>query len=59
LSSQDNNRWREGLRALDDVIREHIRKEEDVEFPALESMLDERRITKISALIRREEALIV
>jgi hemerythrin superfamily protein len=51
--------WRARVSSLEELIREHIRDEEEKEFPRLRELLDERKTKTISGLIRREEALVL
>jgi len=51
--------WRARVRSLDDLLRTHIRDEEEKEFPRLRQMLDEDRSKVVGGLIRREEALVL
>lgn len=51
--------WGERVQSLRNIIEEHIREEEEVEFPRLRQALDQTRSREISGLIRREEALVV
>lgn len=51
--------WGERVRSLRHIVDEHIREEEEVEFPRLRHALDGTRRRQISGLIRREEALLV
>jgi len=47
------------LRSLNDLLRRHIRDEEDVEFPKLQALMDARASRATSGQIRREEAMIL
>jgi hypothetical protein len=47
------------VRRLQDLIREHIRDEEDVEFPRLRALLAERQHASLAGKILREEALVL
>ena len=51
--------WREPVRSLRDLIRDHIQEEEQVVFPRLRQLLGENRAPKVSGQIRREEALVL
>jgi hemerythrin superfamily protein len=51
--------WRSRVRMLDELIRGHIRDEEEKEFPRLEEMLEEGRARTVAGQIRREEALVL
>lgn len=51
--------WRDRVRRLEDVIRPHIRDEEDVQFPRLRQMLQEKQRMKLGGEILREEALVL
>jgi hemerythrin superfamily protein len=56
-SLQTVSTWRSRVRMLDELIRGHIRDEEEKEFPRLEEMLGEGRARTVAGQIRREEAL--
>ena len=47
------------LHSLHELIADHIRDEEGVQFPKLQPLLDERRSRAASGQIRREEAMIL
>jgi iron-sulfur cluster repair protein YtfE (RIC family) len=51
--------WLEPVRALRGVLEEHIRHEEEVEFPKLQRMMDRTRARTMSLGIRREEAMVI
>src|SRR4051812_18577140 len=51
--------WGERVRRLQDLIGEHIRDEEDVEFPRLRALLQERQNAELAGKILREEALVL
>jgi hemerythrin superfamily protein len=54
-----NEDWSERVRTLRDIISEHARQEEEVEFPRLREALDKDRTRKLSAYIRREESMVL
>ena len=51
--------WAERVRRLQDLIGEHIRDEEDVEFPRLRALLQEQQHASLAGKILREEALVL
>lgn len=51
--------WRDRVHALRTLIASHARQEEEVEFPALRAMLDERAMRRLSGEVEREKALIL
>lgn len=51
--------WLDTVRALRHLIEDHARQEEDVEFPRLRAMLDNRSIAKLSGDVQREKALLL
>jgi iron-sulfur cluster repair protein YtfE (RIC family) len=55
----ENERWRDGVRALRSEIEPHAREEEETEFPRLRELLDQRRTAQLNRKIRQEEALVV
>lgn len=53
-----NADWTSVVRSLRQIIDDHIEDEEQVEFPRLRQVLDERNTRKLAGQIRREEALV-
>jgi hemerythrin superfamily protein len=51
--------WGERVRRLQDLIGEHILDEEEVEFPRLRALLQERQHASLAGKILREEALVL
>jgi hemerythrin superfamily protein len=51
--------WAERVRSLRDLVARHVRDEEDVQFPKLQQLMDERRSRTVSGQIHREEAMIL
>jgi len=51
--------WTERVRQLQEVIGAHIRDEEDVEFPRLRTLLQEKQHASLAGKILREEALVL
>jgi len=51
--------WSERVRRLQEVIGSHIRDEEDVEFPRLRTLLQDRQNASLAGKILREEALVL
>jgi iron-sulfur cluster repair protein YtfE (RIC family) len=51
--------WGERVRQLREVIGSHIRDEEDVEFPRLRALLQDRQYASLAGKILREEALVL
>jgi iron-sulfur cluster repair protein YtfE (RIC family) len=56
---RDGTSWASPLRSLRDLLVPHIRSEEEVEFPKLERLMDERISRTATGKIRREEAMIL
>jgi iron-sulfur cluster repair protein YtfE (RIC family) len=56
---KNNADWTQRVRDLRELIQRHARDEEEVEFPKLRALLDERRSRRVSGRIRREEALVL
>jgi hemerythrin superfamily protein len=54
-----NGEWKERFQSFDYLIREHIRDEEEKEFPRLREMMNEKQSICLSGLIRREESLVL
>jgi hemerythrin superfamily protein len=57
VSSGSN--WTERVRRLQEIISSHLRDEEDVEFPRLRSLLQDRQNVELAGKILREEALVL
>jgi iron-sulfur cluster repair protein YtfE (RIC family) len=53
-----NADWTPVVRSLRAIVEEHIQDEEQVEFPRLRQVLDEKNTRKLAGQIRREEALV-
>jgi hemerythrin superfamily protein len=51
--------WTAPVRSLRDLIQHHVDEEEHVIFPKLRQIFDEKRASKISGQISREESLVV
>ena len=51
--------WSEPVGSLRSLIQEHVEEEEQVVFPQLRQLLDEKRVAKVSGQISREEALLL
>lgn len=56
---KDDPYWIETLRDLKALIEEHVRQEEDVDFPKLRRMLGKRETAHISGSVQREKAFIL
>jgi hemerythrin superfamily protein len=56
---QQDQEWRDGVRALRSEIEPHAREEEESEFPRLREMLSQAGTAELSRKIRQEEALVV
>jgi iron-sulfur cluster repair protein YtfE (RIC family) len=56
---KQNADWTPVVRSLRQIIEGHVQQEEQVEFPRLRQLLDERRTRRLSSRILREEALVV
>jgi hemerythrin superfamily protein len=59
LALASQSQWNERVRRLQDLILPHIRDEEDVEFPRLRRILQEKQHASISGKILREEAMVL
>ena len=59
MTLQGGTAWVEHARSLQALITRHIREEEDVQFPRLQSFLDPEGRRRLAGQVRREEALIV
>jgi hemerythrin superfamily protein len=59
MALESSTDWGERVRRLQDLIGEHIRDEEDVEFPRLRALLQERQNASLAGKILREEALVL
>jgi hemerythrin superfamily protein len=55
----DGADWRGRVNDLHDIIAAHAREEEDVEFPRLREIINQRSGRMISGQVSREEALIL
>jgi hemerythrin superfamily protein len=53
------SQWRDRVRRLSEVILPHIRDEEDVEFPRLRRMLQEKEHASLAGKILREQAMVL
>ncbi len=51
--------WRDRIGQLSDVIRDHVKDEEEKEFPKLRQALDERRSRLLGQHIQREKAMVL
>jgi hemerythrin superfamily protein len=58
-SIKDQNSWIAQVQALRQEIEPHARQEEEVEFPRLRSILNERQAATLSRKIHQEEALVI
>lgn len=56
---KDDPRWRDRVLELRTLIEGHVRQEEEMEFPKLQSVLDEPGIRRLWAHIQREKALLL
>jgi hemerythrin superfamily protein len=56
---KDDPRWRPRVVELRTLIEGHIRQEEEVEFPKLRAALDDQAVTRLSAQMGREKALLL
>lgn len=59
MALRDQAMWREHVRALRDLVANHIREEEDVDFPRLRQVLNDQRRRTLSGKIGREKALVL
>lgn len=55
---KQNEDWTAVVRSLRQVVEAHVQEEEQVEFPRLRQILDERGTRKLAGQIRREAALV-
>jgi iron-sulfur cluster repair protein YtfE (RIC family) len=51
--------WTQPVRNLREIIERHVREEEDEQFPKLIEVLNEQRLSEMTAQVHREEALIL
>jgi hemerythrin superfamily protein len=58
-SMKEDEAWTARVRDLRNEIEPHARQEEEVEFPRLKAVMDEKRTAELSRMIYQEEALIV
>jgi len=56
---KSNEDWSSRVRSLRELIEHHVRDEEDVQFPKLKASLEERKVSRLPAQIRREEAMVL
>lgn len=56
---KDDPRWRDRVRELRMLIERHARQEEEVDFPKLRAMLDERAIARLAGKVQREKAFVL
>ena len=56
---KDDPTWIEDVRALRAMLEEHIRQEEQVEFPKLLNALDETRAAALLGEVHREKAMLM
>lgn len=59
MALQSGAAWADRARSLQALIAGHIREEEEVHFPTLQTLLDTADRRRLAGKIRREEALIV
>lgn len=57
--AKDDPRWVAIARELKDLIATHARQEEEVDFPRLRAVLDDRGNARLSGAVSREKALIL
>jgi len=56
---KSNQDWTSRVRSLRELIEHHVRDEEDVQFPKLKAALEQTRVQRLPAQIRREEAMLL
>ncbi|HET6468290.1 MAG TPA: hemerythrin domain-containing protein [Geminicoccaceae bacterium] len=56
---KDHPQWVARVRELRRLIEEHARQEEEVEFPRLRALMDERAGRRVSGQVQREKALLL
>jgi hemerythrin superfamily protein len=55
----ENQNWSERVASLKKLIEEHVRDEEESEFPELQRVLDEQKRRRMAGQMRREKAMVV
>lgn len=56
---KDDPRWLDRARRLKALIAGHVRREEEVDFPKLRRLLDQRATAHLSGNVQREKALLL
>jgi hemerythrin superfamily protein len=56
---KDDPRWPDRARRLKALIAGHVRQEEEVDFPKLRRLLDQRATARLSGNVQREKALLL
>jgi len=56
---KNDPRWRGVVHDLRQLIEHHVRQEEQVDFPKLRSIMDQRETTRMSGEVQREKALLL
>jgi len=56
---KDDPRWRDRVRELRMLVERHARQEEEVDFPKLRAMLDERAVARLAGEVQREKAFVL
>ena len=56
---KDDPRWRGTVTELKNLIAEHVKQEEEVDFPKLRAVLDQRETVMMSGGMQREKALLL
>lgn len=56
---KDDPQWLDRVRALRASVEAHARHEEEVDFPKLRTLLDERATARLSGSVQREKAMLL
>jgi hemerythrin superfamily protein len=56
---KNDPRWRDTARELKDLVAGHVKQEEEVDFPKLRAVLDQKETSMMSGGIQREKALLL
>jgi hypothetical protein len=56
---KNDPRWRGTVTELKNLIAEHVKQEEEVDFPKLRAVLDSKETAMMSGGMQREKALLL
>lgn len=56
---KDDAAWMMRAQDLKRLVDSHIREEEDVEFPALQAMMDDKTLSHVMGCVQREKAMLL